>query len=64
MKRFNTITCMVDIYLKTSTVIIGGASTVAFSNGVDLPVGITLRGASLLFSLATVITKNILEYSP
>ena len=46
MKRFNTIACMVDPDLGTST-----------SNGVGLLFGITLRGAILLFSLATVTTS-------
>ena len=58
MKRFNTITGIVDTGLITSTVITGGISIAAFANGVGLPVGIALSGTSLLLSLATVITQK------
>ena len=58
MKRFNTITSIVDIDLIISTVIIGRVSIAAFPSGVGLPVGIALSGTSLLFSLATVITRK------
>ena len=58
MKRFNTITGVVDTGLITSTVITGGISIVALASGVGLPVGMALGGASLLFSLATVITQK------
>ena len=58
MKRFNTITGIVDTGLITSTVITGGISIAAFASGVGLPVGIALSGTSLLFSLATVITRK------
>ena len=58
MKRFNTITGIVDTGLITSTVITGGISTAAFASGVGLPVGIALSGTSLLLSLATVITRK------
>ena len=58
MKRFNTITGIVDTSLITSTVITGGISIAAFASGVGLPVGIALSGASLLFSLATAITRK------
>ena len=57
MKRFNTITGIVDTGLITSTVITGGISIAAFASGVGLPVGIALSGTSLLFSLATVTTR-------
>ena len=57
MKRFNTITGIVDTGLITSTVITGGISIAAFASGVGLPVGIALSGTSLLLSLATV-TKH------
>ena len=56
MKRFNTITCIVDTGLITSTVITGGISITAFVSGVGLPVGIILNGSSVLLSLATLIT--------
>ena len=58
MKRFNTITGIVDIDLITSTGITGGISIVAFASGVGLPVGIALSGTSLLLSLATAITRK------
>ena len=58
MKRFNTITGIVDTGLITSTVITGGIFIAAFANGVGLPVGATLGGASLFLSLATAITRK------
>ena len=58
MKRFNSITGIVDARLITSTVISGGISIAAFATGVGLPVGIALSGTSLLLSLATAITQK------
>ena len=58
MKRFNTITSIMDTGLITSTVITGGISIATFASGVGLPIGITLSGTSLLLSLATVITRK------
>ena len=59
MKRFNTITGIVDAGLITSTVITGGISIAAFASGVGgFPVGIALSGTSLLLSLATAITRK------
>ena len=58
MKRFNTITGMVDTGLITSTVITGGISIATFPSGAGLPVSIALSGTSLLLSLATVITRK------
>ena len=61
MKRFNTITGIVDTGLITSTVITGGTggiSIATFASGVGLPVGIALSGTSLLLSLATAITRK------
>ena len=58
MKRFNTITGIVDPGLITSTVITGGISIAAFTSGVGLPVGIALGATSLLLSLATAITRK------
>ena len=58
IKRFNTITGIVDTGLITSTVITGGISVTAFATGVGLPVGIALSGTSLLLSLATAVTQR------
>ena len=58
MKRFNTITGIVDTGLITSMLITEGISIAAFASGVGLPVGIALRGTSLLLSLATAITRK------
>ena len=58
MKRCSTITGIVETRLITSTVITGGISIAALASGVGLPVGITLSGTSLLFSLAIVITRK------
>ena len=58
MKRFNTITGIVDTGLITSTVITEGISIAAFARSVGLPVGIALSGTSLLLSLATAITQK------
>ena len=58
MKRFNTITSIVDTGRITSTVVTGGISIAAFTSGVDLPVRIALSGTSLLLSLAAVITRK------
>ena len=55
MKRFDTLTGIVDTGLITSTAITGRISIAAFASGVGLPIGITLSGTSLLLSLATVI---------
>ena len=58
MKRFNTITGIVDRSLIISTMITGGMSIAVFASGVGLPIGITLSGTSLLFSPATAITRK------
>ena len=58
MKRFNTIISVVNTSLITSTFINGEVSITAFASGADLPVGIAFRGASLLFSVATSITRK------
>ena len=58
IKRFNTITGIVDTGLITSTVITGGISIAAFASGIGLPVGIALSGTSLLLSFATGITRK------
>ena len=58
VKRFNTITGIVDTGLITSTVINGVISIAAFASGVGLPAGIALSGTSLLLSLAIVIPQK------
>ena len=58
MKRFTTITGIMDTGLIISTVITGGISIAAFPSGVGLPVGAALGGTSLLLSLATIITRK------
>ena len=58
MKRFNTITSIVDKGLIISTIITAGTSIAAFAYGVGLSVGVALNGTSLLFSLATVIMQK------
>ena len=58
MKRFNTITAIVDTGLITSTVITRGISIGSFARGVSLPVDIALSLTSLFFSLATIITRK------
>ena len=58
MKRFNTITGIVDTGLVTSTIITGEISIAAFASGVGLPVVIALIGTSLLLSLAAAITRK------
>ena len=58
MKRFNTITGIIDASLITSTVITGGITIAAFASGVGLPVGITLSRTSLFFSLSIAITRK------
>ena len=61
IKRFNMITGIVDTGLITSTLITGGISIPAFASGVGSPARSALGGASLLFSLATVITQSKLD---
>ena len=58
MKRFKTITSIVDTSLITSTVVTGAVDIAAFASGVGLPVGIALNGTSLIFSLAAAITRK------
>ena len=58
MKRFNTITGIVDTGLITSTVITAVISIVADASGVGLSVCVSLSGTTLLFSLATAITQK------
>ena len=58
IKRFNTITGIVDTSLITLTVITGGIFIAAFASGIGLPVGTALSGTSLLLSLKTAITRK------
>ena len=51
LKRFNTITSIVDTGLITSTEITGGVSIAAFVSSADLPVGISLSGLAYVFLL-------------
>ena len=64
MKRFNTITGIVDTGLITSIMITGGISIAAFSSAAELPVGIALSGTSILLSLATAITRKSFKNLP
>ena len=64
MKRFNTITGILDTGLISSTVITGGISIAAFVSGVGLPVGIALSVTSLLLSLQLPSHENLLKPSP
>ena len=65
IKRFNTITSIVDTGIITSAVITGGVSIVAVVIGVGLPVGIALSGFSLLFfSCKQSLHENLLKYLP
>ena len=61
MKRFNTITDILDTGLITSTVITGGVSIAASKNGAGPPVDIALSGTGLLFSLAIAITRKVFK---
>ena len=63
MKRFHTITGIVDTGLITSTVITAEVSIAAFASGVGLPVGIALSGTRLLLSLVTSITRKSFKSS-
>ena len=58
MKRFNPFTTMLGADLIVSKVISGWVSIDTFASGADLTVGIAPSGASLLFSLATAITRK------
>ena len=66
MKRFDTITGIVDTGLMTSTVIIGEISIAVFASGVGLSVGNALSGTFLLLllSLTTAITRKSFKIFP
>ena len=61
IKRFSTITAVLDTSLITTTAITGGISIAAFACGIGLPVGISLSATSLLLSLATTITRKTIS---
>ena len=52
MKRFNTITGIIDTDLITSTVITGGISIAVLASSAGLPAGISLSRTSLLLAIA------------
>ena len=62
MKRFNTITSIVDTGLITSTVINEGVSIAGFASGVGLSLGIALSETSLLFLLQQLLHEKFLKY--
>ena len=64
MKRFNTITGIVDTGLITSTVITGGISIAAFASGVGLPVGAALGGPAYFFHLQLSSHENLSKPLP
>ena len=63
MKRFNTITGIIDTGLVTLTVITGGISIAVFASRVGLPVGIALDGTSCFFLLQLSSHENLLKSS-
>ena len=64
MKRFNTITVIVDTGLIISTVITGGISIPAFASNAGLPAGIALSGTSYFFFLQLPSHESLLNSSP
>ena len=61
IKRFSTITAVLDTSLIKTTAITGGISIAALASGIGLPVGISLSATSLLLSLATKITRKTIS---
>ena len=61
IKRFSTITAVLDTSLITTTAITGGISIAAIANGIGFPVGINLSATSLRLSLATTITRKTMS---
>ena len=59
MKRFNTITYVVDRGLIRSTVITGGVSIGIFSSGGGPSIGNALSETNLLYSLAAAVTRKL-----
>ena len=58
MKRFKTITGIVNTGLITSAVITGGTSIATSASGVGLPVGLILGGFNVVFSFLTLPTRK------
>ena len=61
IKRFSTITAVLDTSLITTAAITGVISVAALASGIGLPVGISLSATSLLLSLATTITRKTIS---
>ena len=61
IKLFSTITAVLDTSLITTTAVTGGISIAALASGIGLPVGISLSATSVLFSLATTITRKTIS---
>ena len=61
IKRFSTITVVLDTSLITTTAITGDISIAALASVIGLPVGISLSATSLLLSLATTITRKTIS---
>ena len=61
IKRFSTITAVLDTSLITTTAITGGISIAALASSIGLSVGISLSATSLLLSLATTITRKTIS---
>ena len=61
IKRFSTITTVLDTSLITTTGINGGISIAALASGIGLPVGKSLSATSLLLSLGITITRKTIS---
>ena len=61
IKRFSTITAVLDASLITTTAITGVISIAAIASGIGLPVGISLSATSLLLSLAATVTRKTIS---
>ena len=61
IRRFSTITAVLDTSLITTTAITGGISIAALASGIGLPVRISLSATSLLLSVATTITRKTIS---
>ena len=58
-KRFSTTTRIIEISLKTSTIILEGSAIACISTGVGLPIGIILGGLGLAESSSTLATQKM-----
>ena len=61
IKRFRSITAVLDTSLITTTAITGGISIAAIARGIGLPVGISLSATCIFLSLATTITRKTIS---